>query len=45
MANENVNAILEKRFLDKLMTNTAKMLIKEDIEIIKRFFELYYKEL
>ena len=27
------------------MTNTAKEMIKEDIDIINKFFELYYKEL
>ena len=36
---------VQKKFLDKLMTNTAKEMIKEDITIINRFFELYYKEL
>ena len=36
---------VQKRFLNKLMTNTAKEMIKEDIETINKFFELYYKEL
>ena len=41
--NDTVN--VQKRFFDKLMTDTAKEMIKEDIEIINKFFELYYKEL
>lgn len=45
--NESINDTVnvQKRFLDKLMTKTAKEMIKEDIDIINRFFELYYKEL
>ena len=36
---------VQKRFLNKLMTDTAKEMIKDDIKIVSDFFELYYKEL
>ena len=36
---------VQKRFLNKLMTDTAKEMIKDDIKIVGDFFELYYKEL